>query len=88
MPERIWLLAISHRHGVNYYACTSQELALQELDAYVQQWWDYELTNAEQDAPPLPDGRDERIETYFRGMEDHAFDESYTIEELKVIGHA
>ena len=59
---KIWLAAISHKHGTTVYAAVSRDRLIHELYGYVQSWWSRELPGV-----PFPDGmpQEEAVDFYF-----------------------
>lgn len=54
----------SRRNGVNSYLAVSEEVLRDEIFEYVKSWWQDELGNL-----PIPQDRDQAIETYFEKVE-------------------
>ncbi len=40
---RIWIAVVEHRHGQNVYAARTKRKLLNDLYAYVRQWWESEI---------------------------------------------
>jgi hypothetical protein len=59
--QRVHLLTIEHRHGMDHWACDTAETAKTNLDNYVCQWWDEEMNYS------APETAQERIDQYFGG---------------------
>ncbi|VGO13672.1 hypothetical protein PDESU_02229 [Pontiella desulfatans] len=59
---KIWLAAISHKHGSTVYAAVSRERLIHELHGYVKSWWSRELPEE-----VFPDGmpEEEAVDRYF-----------------------
>lgn len=70
-PREVWVLTINHNHGLDTFAHACEAAAYAQLDAYVQKWWEHEVTGHE-----LPDDPDERIRAYFDEFVPH---ESFAI---------
>ena len=63
--DQLTILTITHRHGVNIWPCRTRRLAKQILAEWVRQWWHQELPGT-----PMPQGKNEMIETYFESIEE------------------
>ena len=70
--EHIWILQISHRHGVNVYASRTKESADATLLRYCRENWDIE--QIPDDISSVPE--DEIVRTYF----EHVNGEYHSIE--------
>ena len=59
---KIWLAAISHKHGTTVYAAVSRDRLIYELYGYVKAWWSQEIPEE-----PIPEtGEAEGIvDSYF-----------------------
>lgn len=68
---RVWVLSISHRHGVHISDHSTRAKAEDALLSYVEDWWERELG-------PTPLGEDV-VADYFQSV-----DESYDITECMV----
>ena len=44
---KIWIAVIEHRHGQNVYAARTKKKLMDQLYAYVKQWWESEIPNEE-----------------------------------------
>ena len=44
---RIWIAVVEHRHGQNVYAAKTKRKLLDQLYAYVKQWWESEIPDEE-----------------------------------------
>ena len=44
---RIWIAVVEHRHGQNVYAARTKRKLLDQLYAYVKQWWESEIPDDE-----------------------------------------
>ena len=78
--DKVWLLAIEHRHGTDHWVCATEAIALSCVDNHVQRWWEDEIEDED-----MPTDPDERTERYFSVMEERDQPESYYIEELPVL---
>ena len=65
----VWVVNVSHRHGVNIYVAATEELAWDELYQYVKDNWEYELGGTS-----MPEGRDDAIGMYFERVEEEFYD--------------
>jgi hypothetical protein len=74
--RKVWLLAVSHRHGNDYHVVESKELALELLHAYVKHWWDDCLN-----PPPQPKAHNAAIKLYFEECRE---DESWELSERSI----
>ncbi|VGO12689.1 hypothetical protein PDESU_01242 [Pontiella desulfatans] len=63
---KIWLAAISHKHGTTVYAAVSRDRLIHELYGYVQSWWKQELPD-----DPFPAGmpEEEAVDLYFKKID-------------------
>lgn len=66
---RVWVVCVTHRHGVNIYVTTTEDLAWDELYRYVCDNSEDELGDV-----PSPAGRDDAIGKYFEAVEDEFYD--------------
>lgn len=74
---KVWVLAISHRHGTDVSVHRSEAGALDNLFSYVGDWW-------ENDAPReevIPHDRGEAIDRYFELVTD----EFYSLEATELL---
>lgn len=78
----IHLLAIEHRHGTDYWACATHDIAELNLYNYVGEWWEHKLPGER-----MPLGIQEAIDAYFNKMQEWG-EESYSIDELEVLESA
>lgn len=76
--EKVWLLMITHRHGVDVSVYASPADAEFGLSRYVGEWW-------ETDGPDetMPEDKTEAIAAYFAW---DGADEDYSIKEKVVLG--
>ena len=44
---KIWIAVVEHRHGQNVYAAKTKRKLLDQLYAYVKQWWESEIPDEE-----------------------------------------
>ena len=44
---KIWIAVVEHRHGQNVYAARTKAKLLDQLYAYVKQWWESEIPDEE-----------------------------------------
>lgn len=73
----VWVVSVYHRHGVNVYVASTEELAWDELHRYVEDNWEDEL-----DDTPMPEGRDDASVAYFEMVEEEFFDmDKYLVRE-------
>lgn len=63
---KIWLAAITHKHGTSVYAAVSRDRLIHELYGYVKSWWHRELQEE-----PFPDGmpQEEVVDLYFEKLD-------------------
>lgn len=61
---RVWVLAISHRHGMNFSVHQTEAEAKDEALAYVEEWWPKEFRNL-----TMPSDPDAAVAEYFERME-------------------
>ena len=61
----VWILNISHRHGIDTWVCASEDRAYQRLIQYVDEWWDREMENT-----PRPTDNNISVEKYFSNAQD------------------
>ena len=73
--QTLFITTISHRHGTNVYANTTEAGAYNTIDQYVQEWWIEDKHNN-----PLPPEMFDRIQQYF----ETADDEYYNIDPVEV----
>ncbi len=59
-PGFVWLLVIEHQYGNDIHVCITDDVAVQVLDGYVQEWWEKEMNGLE-----MPVLTVDRIEQYF-----------------------
>ena len=59
---KIWIAVVEHRHGQNVYAARTKRKLLDQLYAYVKQWWESEIPDEELPAN-LP--KKEAVDRYF-----------------------
>lgn len=59
---KVWIAVVEHRHGQNVYAARTKRKLLDQLYAYVKQWWESEIPNEE--LPPNASLQD-AIDRYF-----------------------
>jgi hypothetical protein len=71
--QKVWVLTVAHKHGTNVSAHKSEDSAYDELFAFVDQWWQHELSRS------MPVIQGEAINQYFE-----ATDEAYEITECAV----
>lgn len=59
---KIWIAVVGHRHGQNVYAARTKAKLVDQLYAYVKQWWESEIPDEE-----LPAGlpKKEVVDRYF-----------------------
>jgi hypothetical protein len=57
MADYIWLVEITHKHGMDIYVCKTRERAEQALAEYVTDNWNGDT---------LPESQEDRISEYFR----------------------
>lgn len=77
---KIWLAAISHKHGTTVYAAVSRDRLIHELYGYVQSWWSQEIIEE-----PFPEtGKEEEVvDSYFDRLEHETLE---FIDETKLAG--
>lgn len=73
--KKVYVLVIEHRHGEDLYVCRTTRGARKRLDAYVREWWDYEMGSFS-----MPATESERIEEYFLEMSEQRGREFYRID--------
>lgn len=66
---RIYVMAIHHRHGANFYAHTKHEGLMLELEQFVTDWW-HEVFPSE----PIPEDLEKAVYEYFTAREDEYYD--------------
>lgn len=76
---KVWIVAISHRHGTNYEAAATHEAALSIAAAFARQWW-HEWPGLHDEDIPADD--EAAMERYF----EIADDEFCEITETEVVG--
>lgn len=76
---KVWLFTLDASHTLGASAYTTEELATQAVDDWVQEWWEHELGDK-----PMPDDRNARIRAYFDAVEH----ENYNVECVTVKGTA
>ena len=59
---RIWIAVVEHRHGQNVYAAKTKRKLLDQLYAYVKQWWESEIPDEELSAGL---SKKEAVDRYF-----------------------
>lgn len=59
---RIWIAVVEHRHGQNVYAARTKRKLMDQLHAYVKQWWESEIPDEEL---PANQPKKEVVESYF-----------------------
>lgn len=69
--DRVWVAAVTHKYGVNFYASKTEAGLLHQLADYCREWWGSE---------PFPETDQEVITAYF---EDHD-PEYYDLGEIPV----
>jgi hypothetical protein len=68
--KTVWVCVITHKYGEDISAHATEESALAEVDAYVEEWWEREMGK---DAP-MPEAAAERRDAYFeKTMESEFF---------------
>lgn len=77
---KIWVAAITHKHGTNVYAATSRIRLIHELHGYVKEWWHSEIPEV-----PFPDEGSEEdvVDRYFDTLEHETLE---FIEETELAG--
>lgn len=75
--KKVWLLCISHRHGVNKYVHKTEAGAYAELAEFAAQWWSERHPDR-----PIPVKESDIVSTYFDGHDDEYFE----IESMTVLG--
>lgn len=71
------VLAIEHKHGTNFYASTTETGAIDQLEAFVDEWWE------DSGLGEKPQNRIEKIAMYFEHNGDQ---ESYVMDTTRVVG--
>jgi hypothetical protein len=59
---KIWIAVVEHRHGQNVYAARTKGKLLDQIYAYVKQWWESEIPDEELPAD-LP--KKDAVDRYF-----------------------
>jgi len=59
---KIWIAVIEHRHGQNVYAARTKRNLVDQLYAYVKQWWESEIPDEEL---PAKASKREAVDLYF-----------------------
>ena len=59
---KVWIAVVEHRHGQNMYAARTKRKLLDQLYAYVKQWWESEIPNEEL---PAKVSRTDAVNRYF-----------------------
>ena len=59
---KIWIAVVEHRHGLNVYAARTKRKLVDQLYAYVKQWWESEIPDEEL---PAKASRREIVDRYF-----------------------
>ena len=62
---RIWIAVVEHRHGQNVYAARTKRKLVDQLYAYVKQWWDSEIPDEEL---PAKVSKREAVDLYFESV--------------------
>lgn len=69
VPTKVWVLTISHKHGIDTEVYDTEEAARDGLLDYVKQWWD-EYDHDDE----MPADRDQAISRYFDDRDDEWVD--------------
>jgi len=59
---KIWIAVVEHRHGQNVYAARAKRKLMDQLYAYVKQWWESEVPDEEL---PAKMSKREVVDLYF-----------------------
>ena len=59
---KIWIAVVEHRHGQNVYAARTKRKLVDQLYAYVKQWWESEIPDEEL---PAKVSKREAVDLYF-----------------------
>jgi hypothetical protein len=93
-PPKIWICAYQHRHGVDAWACATEELAHRAFAETCREFWeearavDVTLVHDEHQRrlPAAPPGDDRLVvELYFETMAQAPWPEFFFIEEQELI---
>jgi len=77
---KIWVSAITHKHGTNVYAAVSRERLIHGLHGYVKEWWSREIP----DMPfPRNEPEEDVVDRYFDMLEHETLE---FIEETELVG--
>ena len=63
---KIWLAAITHKHGTTVYAAVSRDQLIHELYGYVKSWWSREIPD---ESFPGNGTEEEIVDSYFDQLE-------------------
>ena len=59
---KIWIAVVEHRHGQNVYAARTKAKLMDQLYAYVKQWWESEMPDEEL---PVKLSKKNAVDRYF-----------------------
>jgi hypothetical protein len=62
---KIWIAVIEHRHGQNVYAARTKRNLVDQLYAYVKQWWESEIRDEEL---PANVSKKDTVDRYFESV--------------------
>lgn len=62
---KIWVAAITHKHGTSVFTATTRDRLIHELHRYVKAWW-----SQEHPEEPFPDDapKEEAVDLYFEEL--------------------
>jgi predicted RNase H-like HicB family nuclease len=65
MTGKVWVVTVTQPEGCFVAVCETEEVAQQELQKYVGDWWEHEMGSDE----VMPTDPQEAIDSYFESVE-------------------
>lgn len=72
---RVWVAAITHKHGTDLYADATYNGMMKQLASYCRLWWEDTQTDTSEDCNTEPPSEDsDCVREYFRLVEDETYE--------------